>query len=181
MTKATSHLLQQEIYNDPVKRREKMRLYRESPESTIDEIFDIHSVAMKLSSLICLATEFESRLDHILELHQKLSPHFPLEKDGINQGNKATPVTGIITEHTILESLGRLKTGIRERKLWLEAHQHRVGVYINLLYNLRAQEDNRVNLEIARLTSEIAVDTQRDSASMITYVCNLPVACGGLV
>ncbi|KAF8148423.1 hypothetical protein B0H34DRAFT_736978 [Crassisporium funariophilum] len=44
----------------------------------------------------------------------------------------------------------------------------RVGIRINLFFNLGNQVDSRINLKIARLTSKIAVASQRDSSSMIT-------------
>ena len=52
-------------------------------------------------------------------------------------------------------------------------YTERTGIHVNLFFNISAQSDNQTNLDIARLTSKIAVTTQRDSFSMITYVAFL--------
>ena len=39
---------------------------------------------------------------------------------------------------------------------------------MNLLFSIAAQVDNKTNLDIADLTAKIALDTKRDSSSMIT-------------
>jgi hypothetical protein len=52
---------------------------------------------------------------------------------------------------------------------WVVSYTERTGIRVNLFFNLATQSDSRTNLEIARLSSKIAVSTQRDSSSMITY------------
>ena len=54
-------------------------------------------------------------------------------------------------------------------KRWVENYTERTKIRINLFFNLASQSDSRTNLEIAKLTSDIAIDTQKDSSSMITY------------
>lgn len=39
---------------------------------------------------------------------------------------------------------------------------------MNLFFDIASQVDNRTNLEIANLTSELEADARRDSSSMIT-------------
>ena len=39
---------------------------------------------------------------------------------------------------------------------------------IHLFFSIASQMDNRNNLNIANLTSKIAIETKRDSSSMIT-------------
>ena len=51
---------------------------------------------------------------------------------------------------------------------WVVNYTERTGIRINLFFNVATQSDSRTNLEIARLSSKIAVSTQRDSSSMIT-------------
>ena len=52
----------------------------------------------------------------------------------------------------------------------LTSLEDRASRKINLQYNIENQEDNQTNLEIAKLTTDIAVYTQKDSSSMITLV-----------
>jgi hypothetical protein len=49
---------------------------------------------------------------------------------------------------------------------------------IDLQYNIETQEDNQTNLKIAKLTTDIAVYTQKDSSSMITLVVVSYQLCG---
>jgi len=53
---------------------------------------------------------------------------------------------------------------------WIDVMINRVQARVDLMYNVFQQQDNRVNVRIASLTSEIAVETQKDSSSMTTYV-----------
>ncbi|KAL9596379.1 MAG: hypothetical protein Q9179_004634 [Wetmoreana sp. 5 TL-2023] len=53
-------------------------------------------------------------------------------------------------------------------KRWVEQYNERVRLIINLFFSIGSQADSRTNLKIASLTSNIAVDAQRDSSSMIT-------------
>ena len=80
------------------------------------------------------------------------------------------------SSHTVFEPCRGLvaldylssKTSIMTR--WVKNYTERTGIRINLLFNLATQSDSRTNLEIARLSSRIAVSTQQDSSSMITCV-----------
>lgn len=51
---------------------------------------------------------------------------------------------------------------------WVENYRERTKLIMNLFFSIGSQADSRTNLEIADLTSKIAVDAQRDSSSMIT-------------
>ncbi|KIJ36198.1 hypothetical protein M422DRAFT_782343 [Sphaerobolus stellatus SS14] len=68
----------------------------------------------------------------------------------------------------IEDSVEFLLARTRGWKRWAENYNERTKIQINLFFNLSTQADNRTNLEIARLTGDIAVDTQKDSSSMIT-------------
>ena len=50
---------------------------------------------------------------------------------------------------------------------WVMNYTERTGIRINLFFNLATQSDSCTNLEIAWLSSKIAVSTQHDSSSMI--------------
>lgn len=60
-------------------------------------------------------------------------------------------------------------------KRWLANYNTRTKIRIDLFFNLASQKDNRINIEIANTSKQIAADTQRvaeearkDSSSMIT-------------
>ncbi|KAJ3510758.1 hypothetical protein NLJ89_g4493 [Agrocybe chaxingu] len=67
-----------------------------------------------------------------------------------------------------IESLEYLKSQIEVLLDQQTAGRERIATQIALFFNLSNQLDSRTNLDIARLTSEISVSTQRDSSSMIT-------------
>jgi Mg2+ and Co2+ transporter CorA len=50
----------------------------------------------------------------------------------------------------------------------LTSLEERASRKIDLQYNIENQEDSQTNLKIAKLTTDIAVYTQKDSSSMIT-------------
>ena len=50
----------------------------------------------------------------------------------------------------------------------VEMYNERTRLMMNLLFSISAQVDNKTNLDIADLTAKIALDTKRDSSSMIT-------------
>jgi hypothetical protein len=71
-------------------------------------------------------------------------------------------------EGSVDESLAFLMSRNRVWKRWVANYNERTNIRINLFFNLETQSANRTNLEIANLTSEIAIETQRDSSAMIT-------------
>jgi len=70
---------------------------------------------------------------------------------------------------SVEDSFAYLKSKTDTLKVWAVNYAERTGIRINLFFNLATQSDSRTNLEIARLTSKIAVSTQRDSSSMIMF------------
>ena len=71
-------------------------------------------------------------------------------------------------DRSVDESLTLLMSRNRIRKQWIVNYNDRTKIRINLFFNLALQSDNQANLDIANLTSQIALATQRDSSSMIT-------------
>ena len=53
-------------------------------------------------------------------------------------------------------------------KRWVSNYNARTQIRINLYFNLASQGDNKVNIEIAKISKKIAEATLRDSSSMIT-------------
>ncbi|KAJ3515356.1 hypothetical protein NLJ89_g1806 [Agrocybe chaxingu] len=71
-------------------------------------------------------------------------------------------------DDSVGESLEFLQSRSDFIKRWVSIHRERVGIQINLFFNLANQLDSRTNLDIARLTSKISVSAQRDSSAMKT-------------
>ncbi|KDR76469.1 hypothetical protein GALMADRAFT_246836 [Galerina marginata CBS 339.88] len=77
------------------------------------------------------------------------------------------------------DSLGDIDTSVDESlaflcsknqilKRWVLNYTERTQVQINRFFNHATQKDSAINLDISKLTSEIAVSSQRDSSAMIT-------------
>lgn len=86
---------------------------------------------------------------------------------------RETPIYGEgshrVDESSVDESLAFLMSRNHVWKCWAANYNERTKIRINLFFNLAFSRDNRTNLEIAGLTSKIAMETNRDSSSMITY------------
>ena len=100
--------------------------------------------------------ELQERLEYLCDVHRRL---LGLLGHCHDQGDA----------ESITDSFNYLKTSTITLKRWAINYTERTGIRINLFFNLSAQSDNRTNLEIATQTSKIAVTTQQDSSSMITY------------
>jgi len=115
--------------------------------------------------------DLEERLLFLESLHNKYHTAYASLYAGIPgshpQNTLASPAT---EEHSISESIAYLLSRTLIWRRWTENYLQRTGIQINLLFNLVNQSDSRTNLEIANLTAKIAIDTQRDSSSMITWV-----------
>ncbi|TFK41431.1 hypothetical protein BDQ12DRAFT_720286 [Crucibulum laeve] len=95
--------------------------------------------------------DFHEWLQFLLEIHAKLSP--------IHQDL-----------YSVADSLKFLSSSTNIWRRWIMNYIERTQIRINLFFNLATQNDSRTNLDIANLTAKIAVETQRDSSSMITSV-----------
>lgn len=67
-----------------------------------------------------------------------------------------------------IENLEFLSSRCRALKRWAANYEERTQLMIQLFFSIASQMDNRNNLDIANLTSKIAIETKRDSSSMIT-------------
>jgi hypothetical protein len=101
----------------------------------------------------------EEALEFILDVHNKYHA----------AGMESQGTIGCTAEeNTVDESLTFLISRNRIWKRWVKNYNERTKIRINLFFNLASQSDSRTNLEIADLTSQISIETQRDSSSMIT-------------
>ncbi|KAF8998399.1 hypothetical protein BDQ17DRAFT_1362203 [Cyathus striatus] len=121
----------------------------------------IHDEARMLTTSITQLIEFGFQFKYIrrmAKIFQKL----------IHVKSKAERARICSETALVMESLEHLECRIQMALNWLKNFQKRLDIRINLAFNLRAQKDSQTNLKIAKLTTEIAVDAQRDSSSMIT-------------
>ncbi|TFK41433.1 hypothetical protein BDQ12DRAFT_732985 [Crucibulum laeve] len=71
-------------------------------------------------------------------------------------------------DHSVADSLTFVSSCTDTWTRWATNFAERIHIRINLFFNLTTQNDSRTNIDIANLTAKIAVETQRDSSSMIT-------------
>ena len=72
------------------------------------------------------------------------------------------------SSNSVVEALVYIKSRNHIWKQWVDNYNERTKLMMNLFFSIASQLDSRTNLDIANLTSKIAVETQRDSSSMIT-------------
>lgn len=66
------------------------------------------------------------------------------------------------------ETLNFLASRTQFWRRWVANYNTRTKNRINLFFNLAVQNDSRINIEVARLTKDIAQESRKDSSSMIT-------------
>jgi len=76
---------------------------------------------------------------------------------------------GKIDANRVCESLASLKNDANGLVIHLRRAEDKGAIKFNVDIALQNERNNKINTEIARLTAQIAVDSKRDSSSMITY------------
>jgi len=76
----------------------------------------------------------------------------------------------ILEANQVSESLAGLKEDCDGLVVYLRKIEDKAAIKFNLDITLQNERNSKINIEIARLTAQIAVDSKRDSSSMITYV-----------
>ena len=125
-----------------------------SPEQATKAVEELHRLSQNLQIIQEELTDVQDRVEYLFGVHRRLME--------ISSETNDDP--------TVLDSLEYLLSKANKMKRWTKNYVERTGIRINLIYNLATQADSRTNLKIARLSSRIAVSTQEDSSSMITYV-----------
>jgi len=87
-----------------------------------------------------------------------------------------SPTTPTLDTQSVKESFSLLTSKSDWMIRALTSLEDRASRKIDLQYNIENQEDNQTNLKIARLTTDIAVYTQKDSSSMITLVVSYRIS-----
>ncbi|KAF8963524.1 hypothetical protein BDZ97DRAFT_1758596 [Flammula alnicola] len=137
---------------------ENTRISEFTPVATAQAVENLHGLSSQLHVIQEDLNDLLERLQYLNAVHQRLmdlSISILTDNDDID---------------SVPDSLNYLLSKTIILKRWAGNYSDRTGIRINLLFNLSTQADNRTNLDIAKLTSKIAVSTQRDSSSMITLV-----------
>lgn len=73
-------------------------------------------------------------------------------------------------QESIKESLAQLCSRVDDLTSSALTLDDRIKYLIDMVYNEISQANNAINLDIAKLTTSIAIAAQNDSSSMITFV-----------
>ncbi|KIM38867.1 hypothetical protein M413DRAFT_29808 [Hebeloma cylindrosporum] len=126
-----------------------------TPSQTAEAVEKLHALSQILHIIRGDVTDLQELLQYLVGVHKRLT--------ALSAG-RYDPVDIESVEDSFAYLISKTDT----LKVWAVNYAERTGIRINLFFNLATQSDSRTNLEIARLTSKIAVSTQRDSSSMIT-------------
>ena len=126
-----------------------------TPSQTAEAVERLHSLSQLLHIIREDLTDLQERLQYLVGVHSRL---MDLSIDRYDP----------LDVESIQDSFAYIVSKTNTLRRWVVNYTERTGIRINLFFNLATQSDSRTNLEIARLSSKIAVSTQRDSSSMIT-------------
>ncbi|CAA7262137.1 unnamed protein product [Cyclocybe aegerita] len=130
-----------------------------TPGKAATAITDLHDGSRVLHILGAYIGDLQDNLRFLFTIQQQLSALLPPGEGDQKDGSSSSSIS---------ESLEHLLRRTEHVMRWQNAHRKRFATQIALFFNLANQIDTRTNLQIAKLTSEISVATQRDSSSMIT-------------
>ena len=134
--------------------QEKSSISQFTPSQTAEAVEKLHSLSQRLHIIREDLTDLQERLQYLLGVHERL---MDLSNDRYN----------LLDVESVQDSFAYIVSKNNTLRRWVTNYAKRTGIRINLFFNLATQADSRTNLEIARLSSKIAVSTQRDSSSMI--------------
>ncbi|PPQ98300.1 hypothetical protein CVT26_013495 [Gymnopilus dilepis] len=127
-----------------------------SSESSL-VVAELHGLSQRLHITRENLNDLRERLKFLSTVRQDYMANLQVQLSA-DAVNSVTESFALISSRT--DGLGR----------WVGNYIERTGIRIALYFNLTTQSDSKTNLDIARLTTKIAVATQRDSSSMITMV-----------
>ena len=104
--------------------------------------------------------DLQERLDFLIETAQRY-------ESALSDSASGSP-TQLSPSYTAIENLVCLRSRNCIWKRWVANYEERTQLMMHLFFSIASQMDNRNNLNIANLTSKIAIETKRDSSSMIT-------------
>ena len=113
----------------------------------------LHGLARTFQTVLADLQDVEERFDFLIDIGQKYISYATSE---------------VAAPESALETLVYYRSRNRMWRRSVEMYNERTRLMMNLLFSISAQVDNKTNLDIADLTAKIALDTKRDSSSMIT-------------
>lgn len=121
-------------------------------------VADLHNLSQNFNVVVGNLIDYKNRNEFFISARERYlalsEPHFQLRERSIG---------------SITDALGLLTSRATMLMTWATNYNERTKIRINMFFNLTTQGDSRTNLDIARLTTKIAVASQKDSSSMITY------------
>ena len=125
------------------------------PSESLQNTFqDLHVLSQKWHILHGNVMDLEEDLTFILDVHKNRIGHKHDFNSSFTMPN--------------YEAVEYLLSRTRVWKRWVGNYTTRTQIQINLFFNLANQSDNRINIEIAKTSKQIAEATLKDSSSMIT-------------
>ncbi|KAL9122343.1 MAG: hypothetical protein Q9187_001096 [Circinaria calcarea] len=120
----------------------------------------LHGLFRNFRTIVEDVEDLRERLDFLIEIARK---HESVLSNSTSSSSIQTPAL-----YPAIENLEFLSSRCRIWKRWIANYGERTQLMMNLFFSIASQMDNRNNLDIANLTSKIAIETKRDSSSMIT-------------
>ena len=114
-----------------------------------------------------MVREFRLLRDGLVDVKETL---LSLDAAQTEYSKSISPTTPKLDTESVKESFALLTSKSNWMIRALTSLEDRASRKIDLQYSIENQEDNQTNLKIAKLTTDIAVYTQKDSSSMITLV-----------
>lgn len=118
-------------------------------------------LAESFENLHRLSQSWHIIYEELVDLEERV--HFLLEVC-----SKLVSTYGCETRIKTAETLNFLASRTQFWRRWVSSYNTRTKNRINLFFNLAVQNDSRINIEVAKLTKDIAQESRKDSSSMIT-------------
>jgi hypothetical protein len=135
--------------------------------TTFDRQAKIGEKLAKIKQLHKVVREFRLLRDGLVDVKETL---LSLDVAQTEYSKSISSITPKLDTESVKESFALLTSKSNWMIRALTSLEDRASRKIDLQYSIENQEDNQTNLKIAKLTTDIAVYTQKDSSSMITLV-----------
>jgi len=141
--------------------------------TTFDRQANTGEKVAKIKRLHKVVREFRLFRDGLVDVKETL---LALDVAQTEYSKSISPTTPTLDTQSVKESFSLLTSKSDWMIRALTSLEDRASRKIDLQHNIENQEDNQTNLKIAKLTTDIAVYTQKDSPSMITLVMSYRIS-----
>ncbi|OIW26695.1 hypothetical protein CONLIGDRAFT_646845 [Coniochaeta ligniaria NRRL 30616] len=144
-------------YRQAISSRNKqlISIERETDRSSIGEQTKrLHALSVSWHTIYKDLIDLEEQIKHMRQVSNTYAPYKSSASQGRSDGTD--------------QLLHQLETKCQFYRRWAMTYRDRTTGRINLLHHLATQQDNRLNQHISNVTTQVALQTQRDSASMFT-------------